>query len=536
MELSTQEYQKLSSECEKKFASKKKYKNLLGNVHQMQRVFNRQIQLSIEFQVQRKQFDVIIQDTERKIGFLEDLFDKTKSQQFQKNIDVQMDQTTLSQSFMNQQQNQSNLYNDGTQNQSNLNMQTSNFQQATIIESSKQAQIEQLQYNDNNGQNITLSEETKTFDDVNSNSKDSVSNDNIIIINDYFLSDVEKAANSLFKEDQIEHIQIKPSIYDESYHLKFNLQAAIRKREYKINQNQFQQPQGFKIPTSIVMSKFGYLIEGGLDERIIIRQKIGKIYTSIKHIEVSSMIISMTIHNDKMFCSLSNQEMLVFEIKQPFDLIKTIQTSATVKKYLPFQQENQERQMRHRVDIFDICKTQFQQYEYAVAQGQYGGGLFFIRLFQEESLEETIEGQFQMTLDYEEIYFKNQAVSCVLERKVINYIENPSQDLNYNCLQQFLGHNQKKYPYLLLKDETMVTLLNTKTFTETGGDQFTIISMEHFNGDKSIKEAIFQLPIENCYSDDNIANSNLLGVSSGLGNKSHSQNSTAPIQIVNQID
>lgn len=147
-----------------------------------------------------------------------------------------------------------------------------------------------------------------------------------------------------------------------------------------------------------------------------------------------------------------------------------------------------------------------------------------------------------MTLDYEEVYFKNQAVCSVheinsgtllvcvqgtynililsrLERKVVEQIENPSNDLNYNCLQPFLGYDKKKYPYVLLKDETMVSIINTKTLvakkimqslydscsnssslvqfvsknTETGNDQYTIVSIEHFNGDKSIKEAIFQL-------------------------------------------
>ena len=91
-----------------------------------------------------------------------------------------------------------------------------------------------------------------------------------------------------------------------------------------------------------------------------------------------------------------------------------------------------------------------------------------------------------MTLDYEEVYFKNQAVSCLheinsgtllvcvqgtyniqilsrLERKVIDFIVNPSNDLNYNCLQPFLGYDKKKYPFVLLKDETMVSVINTKT-------------------------------------------------------------------------
>lgn len=61
--------------------------------------------------------------------------------------------------------------------------------------------------------------------------------------------------------------------------LQFDMQLAVKKRQYKINQNYFSHPNGFKIPTSIVMTPGGYLIEGGLDEKLVIRQKIGKVYS-----------------------------------------------------------------------------------------------------------------------------------------------------------------------------------------------------------------------------------------------------------------
>lgn len=60
--------------------------------------------------------------------------------------------------------------------------------------------------------------------------------------------------------------------------LNYNLQVALKNRHFKINQNCFQDPNGFKIPTAVVINKYGVLIEGGLDETIIFRQKHGKVY------------------------------------------------------------------------------------------------------------------------------------------------------------------------------------------------------------------------------------------------------------------
>jgi hypothetical protein len=42
-------------------------------------------------------------------------------------------------------------------------------------------------------------------------------------------------------------------------------------------------------------------------------------------------------------------------------------------------------QLRSKIDVFDICKTTYHPNEYAVALGQYGGGLFFIELVRDLS-------------------------------------------------------------------------------------------------------------------------------------------------------
>ena len=46
-------------------------------------------------------------------------------------------------------------------------------------------------------------------------------------------------------------------------------------------------------------------------------------------------------------------------------------------------------QLRSKVDVFDMCKTSYLPNEYAVALGQYGGGLFFITITRKESEDDS---------------------------------------------------------------------------------------------------------------------------------------------------
>ncbi|CDW73353.1 UNKNOWN [Stylonychia lemnae] len=567
LEQINQEFSKQVSESQKLLS--KKHKAISESIQVQANLFQKLLQTSLELQIQRKQFEKIIQDTLDRMSFLDNILQETKNSRQDSDI-LNLDQTTLTQSvYFQNNMNNSN----GDLNNNKTDNRLSNGRDYQNLSQIKEEKFNQEEDKNQDGgyQNSQGLDDTKDSIEVRAD---------IIIIKDYFQNDPTK---NLFKEEA-DMIRFRPNIYLNSQ-LDFDLQLAVKKRQYKINENKFQQPQGFKIPTSIVMTQYGCLIEAGLDETLNFRQKVGKIFTQFKQVDLKSQIFSMTVAKQYLLCSLQNQTMQIFEAKQPYELVKSIKTQSTVKKYFKYSQDipsfnpeaeiridhddkdkylifgeqdgfieifNTEAlkivyigQLRSKVDIFDICKTSYAQYEYAVAQGQYGGGLFFIRIFQDEASqrsEHDIEAEFQMTQDYEEIYFKNQAVCCVqeigqglilccvqgtynlqvisrLERKVVHHIQNPSQDLNYNCLIPFMGFDGKKYPYLLLKDETMVSIINTKTYVakkiisslydscsnscsliqyvneqpETKEQVYQIISLEHMNGDKSIKEVTFQL-------------------------------------------
>jgi len=135
------------------------------------------------------------------------------------------------------------------------------------------------------------------------------------------------------------------------------------------------------------MTDSGYLIEGGLDEFIVIRQKLGKNYPHVKDIQVPAQIFAAHAHLDKYFCSLQNSQLCVFETCQPFGLITSVKTQAVVKKFLTYDDTHiilgeQEgfievldteqlkvvliAQLKDQVDIFDMCKTSNEN-EFAVA-------------------------------------------------------------------------------------------------------------------------------------------------------------------------
>lgn len=140
-------------------------------------------------------------------------------------------------------------------------------------------------------------------------------------------------------------------------------------------------------------------------------------------------------------------------------------------------------QLRSKVDVFDMCRTSYHPNEYAVALGQYGGGLFFIEIIKEESEE----GIVKMVQNFDEVYFKNHGVCCVVEvrrglmlvcvqgnvniqvvsreqRSSIQQIVNPSGDMNFNSLQLYIQYDEEHHPYVFMKDETRICMINSKTF------------------------------------------------------------------------
>ena len=92
----------------------------------------------------------------------------------------------------------------------------------------------------------------------------------------------------------------------------------------------------------------------------------------------------------------------------------------------------------------------------------------------------------EFTLDQskDEVYFKNQTVSCVqevspegvmlvsiqgasslllisrTEKRILQQIQNPSGDSAYSCITPILDFDYQTQPFMLIKDERMTSFVN----------------------------------------------------------------------------